>query len=65
MHGQSLRARTREQLALLDERDELTVTRAPSPANLSATARPMPLDDPVTTTTSLTPGRSYCGAGKA
>src|SRR5262249_43214764 len=36
------------------ERDELTTTLAPSLANCSATALPIPLDDPVTTTTSLT-----------
>jgi hypothetical protein len=36
------------------ERDELTMTQAPSLANRSATARPMPLDEPVTTTTTLT-----------
>jgi MFS family permease len=43
------------------ERDELTITRAPSPANRSATARPIPLDDPVTTTTSLTPADPTAG----
>src|SRR5262249_39742115 len=37
------------------ERDELRTIWAPSLANRSATARPIPLDDPVTTTTSLTP----------
>jgi hypothetical protein len=45
------------------ERDELTITLAPSPANRSATARPIPLDDPVTRTTSLT-GRSYVPAAE-
>jgi hypothetical protein len=43
----------------------LTITRAPLPPNRYAIARPMPLDDPVTTTTSLTAGRSNCPAVEA